>query len=753
MVKVREDHPLLDDGSIDISSWIEHIQSNGDYSDVAVLQRACHLAQQAEKESEASENAWAHTTSSFETGLEMAQILADLRLDHETLITAVLYRAVREGKLPIETVKEQFGDTISLLIEGVLRMAAISSFINPTNKVVLGQSIKQLDNLRKMLVAMVDDVRVALIKLAERTCAIRALRDASYDKQKRVAQEVFDIYAPLAHRLGIGHIKWELEDLSFRYLQEDAYKEVARQLDEKRLDRQDYIEDVTERLITVLGAAGIEADVNGRAKHIYSIWRKMQRKNVDFYQIYDIRAVRVLVPTVRDCYAALGIIHGMWQHVPREFDDYIATPKENGYRSLHTAVIGPQAKVLEVQIRTGEMHDEAELGVCAHWHYKEESASESGSSYEDKIAWLRQVLEWQEELGDSGVSDIVAQFRHDVIDERVYVFTPDGHVVDMAAGVTPLDFAYSIHTEVGHRCRGAKVNGRIVPLNYTLTTGEQVEVITAKEGGPSRDWLNSTLGYTQSSRAKANIQHWFKQQDRDKNLSEGRSILIKEFHRLGIAGIDWKKVAPLLNLKAVEDVYVAVGASDLRVSQVLNALQETDAWQQQEQQEESKKDSFEGRSARHDHNSSDIEIEGVGNLMTQIAGCCKPVPGDPVLGYISQGRGVTVHRDDCIELLRLKLDEPKRVIVVDWNSSRDNVYPVDVYIQAYDRHGLLRDIMNILTSESVNIINVNSASTKSEYTVDIRLTVETNSLDELGRVLGRINQLRNIIEVRRTYSS
>ena len=750
MVKVREDHPLLDDGSIDISAWIEYIQSIGDYSEVEVLGRACHLAQQAENESKASENAWAHTTSSFETGLEMAQILAGLGLDDETLVTAVLYRAVREGKLPLDTVREQFGDKISLLIEGVLRMAAISSFINPSKKVVLGQSIKQLDNLRKMLVAMVDDVRVALIKLAERTCAIRAVKDSVPEKRKRVAQEIFDIYAPLAHRLGIGHIKWELEDLSFRFLQEEAYKKVAKQLDEKRLDRQEYIKDVTERLVSVLGGAGINAEVNGRAKHIYSIWRKMQRKNVDFYQIYDIRAVRVLVPTVQDCYAALGIIHGMWQHVPREFDDYIATPKENGYRSLHTAVIGPQAKVLEVQIRTSEMHDEAELGVCAHWHYKEESASESGSSYEDKIAWLRQVLEWQEELGDAGVSDIVAQFRHDVIDERVYVFTPEGHVVDLAAGVTPLDFAYSIHTEVGHRCRGAKVNGRIVPLNYTLTTGEQVEVLTAKEGGPSRDWLNTTLGYTQSSRAKAKIQHWFKQQDRDKNLSEGRIILNKEFHRLGIDRIEWKKVAPLLNLKSVEDVYVAVGASDIRVSQVLNALQETNAWQRLE---EPKKALIEGRDTRHEEHANDIAVDGVANLMTQIAGCCKPVPGDSVLGYISYGRGVTVHRDDCIELLRLKLDEPKRVIVVDWNNTRDNVYPVDIFIRAYDRQGLLRDIMQILTSENMNIINVNTAPIKNDFTLDMRLTIETNSLDELGRVLGRINQLRNIVEVRRTYSS
>ena len=749
MVKVREDHPLLDDGSIDISAWIEYIQSVGDYPEVQVLTSACHLAQQAEQESVASENAWAHTTSSFDTGLEMAQILAGLGMDEETLVAAVLYRAVREGKLPLDSVKEQFGEKISLLIEGVLRMAAISGSINPSKKVVLGQNIKQLDNLRKMLVAMVDDVRVALIKLAERTCAIRAVKDASLEKRKRVAREIFDIYAPLAHRLGIGHIKWELEDLSFRYLQPEAYKKVAKQLDEKRLDRQEYIKDVIESLLTVLGEAGIDADVNGRAKHIYSIWRKMRRKNVDFYQIYDIRAVRILVPAVQDCYAALGIIHGMWQHVPREFDDYIATPKENGYRSLHTAVIAPQAKVLEVQIRTRDMHDEAELGVCAHWHYKEGSRSESGSSYEDKIAWLRQVLEWQEELGDAGVSEIVAQFRHDIVDERVYVFTPEGHVVDLAAGVTPLDFAYSIHTEVGHRCRGAKVNGRIVPLNYTLTTGEKVEVLTTKDGGPSRDWLNSNLGYATSSRAKAKIQQWFKLQDRDKNLSEGRSILEKEFHRLGIANIQWKQVAPILNLKNAEDVYVAVGASDVRVSQVLNALQETNAWQA----EEPPKPVIEPRKSKHQTGINDIAVDGVDNLVTHIAGCCKPVPGDRVLGYISQQRGITVHRDDCMELLRSKQDEPQRVIVVDWNQEQGNVYPVDIYIRAYDRHGLLRDIMQIFANEKVNIINVNTTSDKSEHVADMRLTIETNSLDELGIVLGRINQLRNIIEVRRTYSS
>ncbi|MEE3214774.1 MAG: HD domain-containing protein, partial [Pseudomonadota bacterium] len=427
------------------------------------------------------------------------------------------YRAVREKLIQPEQVAKRFGDEVARLIQGVLQMAAISNTQTSTPGL---QQQDQQDNLRKMLVNMIDDVRVALIKIAERTCALRQVRDAPREKQVRVAREVFDIYAPLAHRLGIGHLKWELEDLSFRYLHEDDYKTVARQLAEKRLDRDRYIQEVVDTLKTLMSAQGIhDFQVDGRAKHIFSIWRKMKRKRIDFSQVHDVRAVRILVPSVQDCYTMLGIVHSRWHTVPDEFDDYIANPKKNGYQSLHTAVIGPENKVLEIQIRTFAMHEEAELGVCAHWRYKGHDTNARSDSYEEKIAWLRQVLEWHEEVGEFG--DLREGLTSDVAPDRIYVFTPDGHVIDLPRVATPIDFAYRVHTEVGHRCRGAKVNGRIVPLTYKLKTGQQVEILTANKSAPSRDWLNPNLGFVRTSRARAKIQSWFKHQARDQNVEEG----------------------------------------------------------------------------------------------------------------------------------------------------------------------------------------------------------------------------------------
>jgi GTP pyrophosphokinase len=745
MVTVRSNQVVREDGSIDLHAWIERIKGKVDVTDEAGLLQLAEFSREVEQKAPKADNVWADTASSFLTGLEMAEILADLHLDTDSLKAAVIYRAVRERKTTLESVSKMAGVGIAKLIEGVLRMAAIAAVMNPEKKVVLGQASDQLDNLRKMLVAMVDDVRVALIKLAERTCAIRAVKNAPADKRQRVAREVFDIYAPLAHRLGIGHLKWELEDLSFRYLEPDAYMRIAKLLDEKRLDRESYIRNVEKTLIDALARVGIEAEVTGRAKHIYSIWRKMKRKNIDFYQVYDIRAVRVLVPEIRDCYAALGVVHNIWQHIPKEFDDYIATPKENGYRSLHTAVLGPDGKVLEVQIRTQDMHDEAELGVCAHWRYKEGSTGRA-DSYDDKIAWLRQVLEWQEELGDSAVSSVLSQFSEDIIDERIYVFTPDGHVVDLAAGATPLDFAYHVHTEVGHRCRGAKVNGRIVPLNYQLKTGEQVEIMKGAEARPSRDWLQPSLGFLGTSRARAKVIHWFKQQDRSRNIEDGREILDKEFKRLDMGKVSMERLAQLVGLKSAEDVYAAVGAGDLRVSQVLNGLQALEG--DQPQQELLPLDI---RRPRINPLTSEFSINGVDNLMTSIAGCCKPVPGDEVVGYISVGKGVTVHRKNCKEVSRLQKTQPDRIVDVSWSAEAGHVYPVDIFIKAYDRQGLLRDITQLLAGERVNVTAVNTLSDRSDNTATMTLTIEINSLAALGDVLARINQLPNVIDVKRSH--
>lgn len=743
MVQVRAHQPVNTDGSINLEAWLDHVLSIDPALERDSLRQACELARAAEQKAQNTENAWADGASSFQTGLEIAEILADLKLDQDSLVAALVYRGVREGKISLAQVQTQFGSVVAKLIEGVLRMAAISASLNPRESAVVASQV-QVDNLRKMLVAMVDDVRVALIKLAERTCAIRAVKNADEEKRYRVAREVFDIYAPLAHRLGIGHIKWELEDLSFRYLEPDQYKQIAKLLHERRMDREHFIAEVMAQLKSELADAGIKADISGRAKHIYSIWRKMKKKGLEFNQIYDVRALRVLVPEVRDCYTALGIVHTLWRHIPREFDDYIANPKENGYRSLHTAVIGPEGKVLEVQIRTHGMHEEAELGVCAHWRYKGTDVNSGSDHYEEKISWLRQVLEWHEELGDIG--GLADQLRVDIEPDRVYVFTPDGHAIDLPKGATPLDFAYRVHTEIGHKCRGAKINGRIVPLNYSLQTGEQVEIITSNQGTPSRDWLNGNLGYVTTSRARAKIVHWFKLQDRDQNVVAGRSLLERELNRMGLPSVDFERLAEKANLRTAEDLFASLGAGDLRLVQLVNLAQQlVEPDRSQQQMELIPLRPAAPRSYRH----GDVHIQGVGNLLTQVAGCCQPLPGDPIVGYITVGRGVTIHRQDCATALQLVGKEPERMIQVSWGPTPAQTYPVEISIRAFDRSGLLRDVSQMLMNEKINVLAVNTHSNKEDNTANMSLTIEIPGLDALGRLLGRISRLPNIIEVRR----
>lgn len=746
MVQVRAHQPINLDGSINLEAWLDHTLSVDPALDREALKVACEFAREVEQQANAAQNLWAEGNSSFQTGLEIAEILADLKLDQDSLVAAVIYRAVREGKTTLKVVQEKFGAVVAKLIEGVLRMAAISNSINPRESVVVG-SQTQVENLRKMLVAMVDDVRVALIKLAERTCAIREVKNADEEKRHRVAREVFDIYAPLAHRLGIGHIKWELEDLSFRYLEPEQYKQIAKLLHERRLDRQQYISDVMQQLRDELNAAGIKADISGRAKHIYSIWRKMQKKGLEFSQIYDVRAVRVLVPEVRDCYTTLGIVHSLWRHIPKEFDDYIANPKENGYRSLHTAVLGPEGKVLEVQIRTHGMHEEAELGVCAHWKYKGTDVKGNSNHYEEKMAWLRQVLEWHEELGDIG--GLAEQLKVDIEPDRVYVFTPDGHAIDLPKGATPLDFAYRVHTQIGHNCRGAKINGRIVPLTYSLHTGDQVAIITGKNGAPSRDWLNSNLGYVTTSRARAKIVHWFKQQDREQNVAAGKQMLERELARLAMPPVDFNKLAEKCNLKSAEDLYAALGAGDLRLAPTVNQAQQLVEPDRSSEQLELIPRKPSSRPGRHD----DVQILGVGNLLTQMAGCCQPLPGDPIIGYITVGRGVTIHRQDCPTALQLVEREAHRMIQVSWGSTPVQTYPVDILVRAYDRSGLLRDVSQVLLNEKINVLAVNTRSNKEDNTAAMRLTIEIPGLEALGRLLARISQLPNVIETRRERGS
>lgn len=744
MVKVREDYIANAVGREGAEQWLDNISQVADFEDIEQVRKACYTGLEIESNPHSEDRRWGGDHNSFKIGLEMAQILVGLELDQDAIIAAILYRAVREEKMPIERVRKEFGENVAKLIEGVAQMAAISSTHRHYRGSVLGQSQGQIDNVRKMLVTMIDDVRVVLIKLAERTCAIRAVKNAREEKRQRVAREVFDIYAPLAHRLGIGYIKWELEDLSFRYLHGSAYKKIAKLLDERRLDRDEFIKRVTDKIKLELENAHIKGEVVGRSKHIYSIWRKMRRKNLDFSEIYDIRAFRVLVPSIPDCYAALGVVHSLWRHIPYEFDDYIANPKENGYRSLHTAVIGPEGKVMEVQIRTYDMHEEAELGVCAHWRYKGTDTRNKSNSYEEKINWLRQVLEWQEEVGD--VSEIANQLSADVGADRIYVFTPDGHVVDLPNGATPVDFAYRVHTEVGHACRGAKVNGRIVPLTYPLRTGEQVQILTSNNPAPSRDWLNPSLGYIQTSRSRAKVAHWFKQQDRGQNIVDGRALLEDEFKRLSIGDIAFKELAEQTHHKNPDDMFAAIGAGDLKPTHVAHVAQKI--LHPKEQQLDLRL-GMPRQAKKQPDASEDIKIKGVGRLLTTMAHCCNPVPGDPIVGYITVGRGVSIHRQDCMNVLQLEDMEPNRIIEVSWGQSPEAVYSVTIEVQAYDREGLLRDITTVLANERVNVTGVNTFSDPQENTAMITLMMEISSLDALGRVLAKVKQLPNIIDVRR----
>lgn len=741
MVKVRDDH-LSQDGRVDIDAWIQSLADQVELKDEDQIRAACDLAQKFESEAIANHQQWNVNISSLQIAMEMTQVLAELHMDQASLVAAIIYRPVREGRLSLFQVERQFGEEISNLIDGVLKMAAITQVQTASKQKVLGQSEAQVEHMRKMLVAMIDDVRVALIKLAERTSIIRAVKEATPEQRLKVAREVFDIYAPLAHRLGIGQIKWELEDLSFRYLEPEAYKKIATLLDEKRLDRQEYVGKVVETLKTAIEGAGIECDIQGRAKHIYSIWRKMRRKNIEFSEVYDIRAVRILVPEVKDCYAALGITHTFWKHIPQEFDDYVANPKENGYRSLHTAVIGPEGKALEVQIRTHEMHDDAELGVCAHWLYKGTDVSGKDNGYEEKISWLRQVLEWHDELGD--VSEFVGQLREDSTPDRIYVFTPDGHVVDLQPNSTPVDFAYRVHTEIGHRCRGAKVNGRIVPLTHALQTGEKIEILTSRDARPSRDWLNFDNGYITTSRSKAKIANWFKNQDRDQNISDGKGILEPELRRIGFTNIDVQQIAKDLNLNSIDDLYAAVGAGTVRTTQVLNHAHKQLEPEEQLDDQLTLLPTHPVKTVSGD----DVYIHGVGKLMTSLATCCHPVPGDPIVGYITQGRGISIHQADCGNLLNLKRNQAKRITDVSWGKAPEKLYPVELAIKAYDRKGLLKDITLALANEGVNIIAMNTLS-QEDGTADFLVTIEIDSLNHLGKMLNKLQQLPNVMDVRR----
>lgn len=733
MVKLKDRPYILTNGTINIDSWLSDIARKRSAADTKLIRHACVLSQLAGADKPTSSN-----VSCLQQGLAMAEMLLDLQLDSETIAAALVYSSVQYAELSLEDVQEHLGKNITKLIRGVAQMEAMRSLHS--------QHHSQLENVRKMLLAMVDDVRVVLIKLTERVYLLRATALLDAQSQYNLAKETLDIYAPLANRLGITQIKWELEDLSFRYLHPETYKEIAKRLHQTRIERENYIQKIVTTLEQQVAAAGVaEFEVTGRAKHIYSIYRKMQRKQVDYSEIYDISAVRVLVPTIEDCYTVLSIVQTGWEQIQHEFDDYIATPKPNGYRSIHTAVIGPEGFNLEVQIRTFQMHQESELGVAAHWKYKE--GAQQKSSYEAKIAWLRQVLDWQKELS---VSDQTDTSQSNQLDDRIYVFTPSGDIVDLPQGATPLDFAYYIHSEVGHCCRGAKINNAIVPLSYTLKTGDRVEILTTKQASPSRDWINPHLGYLKTSRAKAKVHHWFKQLDFEHNLAEGKAMLERELKRLELAKVDSDKIAEQLNFKAENEMLAALGCGDIKISQILNLAQEQ--LKPAQEQEDFRPVLAPSRAASQTGTNTGIFIQGIGNLLIHSAGCCKPVPGDPIIGWVTQGRGVAIHRQDCPNILQINAAHKEKLIEVTWGNKPDQIYPVNIFVHAYDRPGLIRDISTIFANEKMNLIAISSRMDKNENAAHISLTVETSGLASLSKVLDKIKQLPNIIEAKRQLS-
>ena len=760
MVKVRQQHPQDDADQVDIQRWTNELIQRHEMaeSDAKLLLHASEFTRRALTDEFDPERLWNSATGCLNTGLEMAEILAELSLDTAALQAAILYRAIREGRISLDKVRREFGNEVAGLIDKVLRMAVISTISNAEGESVFGHVVgQQANKTREMLVSIIDDIRVPLIKIAERTCAIRAVKTASSDKQIRVAREVVDVYAPLAHRLGLGNLKWELEDLAFRYLQPLDYATVASLLAEKRRDRQAYIAETIRQVEAQLNSLNIEGEVSGRPKHIYSIWSKMQRKNLSFTQVYDIRALRVLVPTVADCYAVLGWMHSRWENLPSEYDDYIAAPKENGYRSLHTAVIGPEEKILEIQIRTFDMHNAAELGVCAHWRYKGGSVKSADKSYEEKIEWLRHVLDWSKEIERK---ESTAQAQQSVSEGRVYVFTPEGHVVDLPVGATPLDFAYYVHTDLGHRCRGAKVNGRIVPLSRALRTGDQVSIITARQGEPSRDWLSASMGYLKTSRARSKVQYWFRKQNQEHNQIEGKKLLERELAQLNISGIDLQKAAQRFNKQGIPGLYAAIGAGDVGVEQVINSLQSRQgknrslgALNSISSLEAFDSTADEELSTAQRFKSSDVFIHGVGNLLTQMARCCRPLPGDGIGGYITQGRGISIHRQDCGNFLRLQGAEPQRIIKVEWGGQPQKNYRVKIALDTYDRSGLLLDITKTVDRLGLHIASMTSdAKTRRKRAMNsshILLALDVPSLDQLSAVLSQLNQIPNVVAARR----
>ena len=707
----------------------------------------------------------------IEHSVAVADILGELGLPPAALAAALLHDVVEDSGASIAVLRRQFGLEVTTLVDGVTKLTKQVRRVEKTGDestniyVESGEikpmSMHQADTIRKTFLAMTDDVRVVLIKLADRLHNMRTLSFLPRSKQRRIAQETLDIFAPLANRLGIWQIKWELEDLGFRYVEPARYKEIATAINRLRGERERRIGVVVARLEKELNDNGIVAEVSGRPKHIYSIWRKMRRKDVPFEQVYDIRGVRVLVKhhveqtaadykqsetseqeATSDCYLALGLVHQLWSPIPGEFDDYIATPKDNFYQSLHTAVVDNDGDTLEVQIRTESMHESAEYGIAAHWRYKD-GVRKQDRSFDRRIEWLRSMMDWRQEVTDG--QEFVDALKSDLFPDRVFAFTPQGDIVDLPTGATPIDFAYHIHTAVGERCRGSKVNGRLVPLNHILASGDQVEILTSKTGGPSRDWLNADLGYVRSARAREKIRGWFRKQARKENIATGRIIIDREKKRLNIKGISLQAMAEMFGHSKVDDFLADVGCGDIHGQSVINRLV---SWlrSQSEADAETLPPPDTGIPQIE---SEEINVYGTRGLLTHLGRCCNPVPGDEIFGYTTRGRSVTIHRKDCPNVLRVR--ERERLISVTWGAKPAKIYPVAMRIVAFDREGLMRDISTIMADEHVNMSAVSMLPSQG-HEVALNITLEVSHLTQLSKVLNRVEQLTNVTEVRRMQS-
>ena len=720
----------------DPQRWLQMLAERYDPADVTRIAEALHWAEA----SYADKNYEITGTLLLPQAVASASIVADLRLDANSVIAALLFALPDINSKANEDIQARFGLEVALLVENIRRIRELVSVLaHPHAHPNPEDAKQQIEALRKMILAMAEDIRAVLIRLAWRTQAMHAAAKAPEPIRRRIAQETVDLYAPLANRMGVWQIKWELEDLSFRYLHPEPYKRIAKLLDERRIDRENFISTVMTTLRQELEAIDIKADIMGRPKHIYSIWKKMQQKKLDFSEVYDVRAVRVLVNDVKDCYTVLSVIHHLWQPIPGEFDDYIAHPKGNFYRSLHTAVIGPQGKALEVQIRTFEMHEHSEYGVAAHWRYKE--GGQHDSKYQEKIAWLRQLLDWREDMAQE--NQLADAFKAELFDDTIYVLTPAGRVIELPKGSTPVDFAYHVHTDLGHHCRGAKINGHIVPLYTALENGQRVEILSTKEGGPSLDWLHQ--GYVKSHRAMSKIRHWIKQQHQDIALEAGRVVFEKEVARAGLTKSKLDVIAARLGMKTIDDVYLALGQGELslrELSQTLTAALESPAPPMPVNPDDLI------RAARADQHGKGVLIEGMDQLMTLLARCCKPVPPDQVAGFVTKGRGISIHRTDCPTLKRLASASPERLIRADWGISQaGQVFAVDILVEAHDRQSLLRDLSEVLSREKINVTAVNTLS--KDNRAFMRFTIEIRDTEQLQRIFVRLGEVQGVIRVSR----